>query len=216
MKVTKLSPVVVPWLVIVIWGAVLPAQAETWYVADECLSTLRRGEDITYKVIKSLSTGTRLEYLQEGETGWSRVRTESGQEGWMLTNTISRQPPAKMRVAEAEESRAKAERERDALRLELGQVKGRLRSQEKLEAELERVKKVSENALNLEESNKHLTERVQVLEAQSKELAEEKNALERQSLTQFFLAGAGVLAFGFISGGILANRRRRSSIGNLY
>ncbi|MBF0426884.1 MAG: TIGR04211 family SH3 domain-containing protein [Magnetococcales bacterium] len=201
--------------VILLWGVTPPLWAETWYVADECTSTLRRGEDITYKIIKSLSTGTRLELLQDGAKGWSLVRTETGLEGWMLKNTLSTQPPARLRVAEAEEAREKAEKERDALRQELGQVKGRLRVQEKLEAELAHVKSVSENALNLEESNKRLTEQARALEVQSKELTEEKQLLEKQSVTQSFLAGAGVLALGFISGGILANRRRRGSYGSL-
>ncbi|MBF0153047.1 MAG: TIGR04211 family SH3 domain-containing protein [Magnetococcales bacterium] len=215
MKASELRPGIVLWLACLVWGVASPVQAETWYVADECTSTLRRGEDITYKVIKSLSTGTRLELLQDGEKGWSLVRTETGLEGWMLKNSLSKQAPARLRVDEAEEARAKADKERDALRLEVGQLKTRLRSQEKLEAELERVKSVSENALSIEESNKRLTEQVRTLEAQSKELAEEKQLLEKQSLTQSFLAGAGVLAMGFISGGILANRRRRSSFGSL-
>ncbi|MBF0177008.1 MAG: TIGR04211 family SH3 domain-containing protein [Magnetococcales bacterium] len=215
MKVIKERPGVVPWLAVFVWGFSATVQAETWYVADECISTLRRGEDITYKVVKTLSTGTRLEYLQKGSKGWSLVRTDSGLEGWMLTNTLTKEPPARLRVAEAEEARIKADQERDALRQELGQVKNRLRSQEKLEAELDRIKKVSENALNLEESNKSLTERVHTLETHTKELSEEKAALEKQSLTQSFLAGAGVLALGFISGGILAGRRKRGSYGSL-
>jgi len=79
------------------------AQAETRYVSDELTITVRSGEDSSYRVLKELKAGTKVELLNENsETGYSRIRTPDGTEGFSLTRYLMNQTPARVRAAELE------------------------------------------------------------------------------------------------------------------
>ena len=74
------------------------AFAETGYVADELIITLRQGQGNQYKIIRTLKTGTPMEILEKGDT-YFRVRIPSGEEGYVLRQYVSMQTPKPVVIA---------------------------------------------------------------------------------------------------------------------
>ena len=81
--------------------SVLPATADTRYVGDELVITLRAGKSSQHKIVKTLKTGTALEVLEEDET-YLKVRIQDGSEGYVLRQYVSSDPPKTQRIAELE------------------------------------------------------------------------------------------------------------------
>ena len=80
---------------------VLPVDADTRYVGDQLLITLRQGKSTKHKILKTLKTGTPLEVLEEDES-YFKVRTTDGVEGYVLRQYISYNPPKTQRIEELE------------------------------------------------------------------------------------------------------------------
>ncbi len=204
------------WIICLTW-MVWPGcdlHAETRYVSDEFRITMRKGPAASFKVVRMLKTGMSLELLERDPSGWDKVRAQNGAVGWVLRRFTSGSIPAKFQLREAVEARQKAETERDELREQVRRLKSQVGSEEKLKKDLARVKRISSNALKLEQENEELSQKVRKLERDLKKVSDSKRLLERQSDTLNFLAGAAVLILGLIGGAILA-RRRRSSYGEL-
>ena len=214
-----------------------PAEADTRYVGDQLIVTLRLGESTKHKILKTLKTGTPVEVLQEGET-YMKVRTNDGTEGYVLRQYISSNPPKSQRID-------KLEIEKNALQKkinELQNAKITLEKQlngieEKYKSEFsELTTKSSEIEQNFEKvsnSERLITEKYNTLVAQSENvvaIAQERDQLLQKNnklttgmkmlqeknekfadsrMIKWFLAGGGVFFFGWITGRISRKKRSR-------
>lgn len=92
--------------------AAAAAAQETRYVSDEIAIVLRdtpRAEGAARGVVNS---GTRVTVLSVDEgSGYARVRTGDGREGWMLQRHLKSEPTARDRVQRAEKDLAAAQAE---------------------------------------------------------------------------------------------------------
>lgn len=208
----------------------LPAAAqepagEVRYVTDRLSITLRAGPGTGFRILRTLPSGTRLVVLEtDPASGWSRVRTEGGLEGWALARYLMPEPAARERLARAEAAAARAreraaalaervralEAERDAARREAAAQEARA---DKAERELARVRKVSADALRLADEHQRLKRRVLDLERELRLAHEENDALRDRTARDWFMVGAGVLLVGILVGLVLPRIRwrRRSS-----
>ena len=88
------------------------AAQDTRYVSDEIAIVLRdtpRAEGAARGVV---NTGTRVTVLSVDEgSGYARVRTGDGREGWMLQRHLKSEPVARERVQRAEKDLAAAQAE---------------------------------------------------------------------------------------------------------
>ncbi|MBF0183699.1 MAG: TIGR04211 family SH3 domain-containing protein [Magnetococcales bacterium] len=205
-----------PLLLLLACATATPLQAENGYAVDDCRILMRRGPETRYKIVQMLKIGEEMEILEDDrESGWARVRaTASGLEGWVLRRLISPEMPPQVQLDTIRETLRRAEEERTRLRVENEELRKRVGSQEKLEAELARIRKISQNALEIERENESLSQKVRHQEQEMKQLADDNRILERQTDTSFFLAGSAVLVVGMITGAVLA-RRRRTTFGSL-
>ena len=74
--------------------------AQTAYVTDEFKITLRSGESATHRILRMLPTGEQVTVLSSNpDTGYSKVRTSGGAEGFVLTRQLVDQPVARDRLA---------------------------------------------------------------------------------------------------------------------
>ena len=65
------------------------AHAESVWVSDQFEIMLRTGPSNSNAIQRMLGSGTKLETLEtDAETGYSRVRTAAGTEGWVLTRYL--------------------------------------------------------------------------------------------------------------------------------
>ena len=80
------------------------ALAESRYVSDTLEITMRSGKGTSFGITRMLRSGTRLEVLDEDKkTGYTKVRTKSGKEGWVLSRFLMKSPAARDRLANAED-----------------------------------------------------------------------------------------------------------------
>ena len=175
-----------------------------------------------------VKVGEELDILElDRALGWDFVRvSRNGREGWILHRYIEPEPPPKAQLKASKEAQRLAEEERDRLRVELETLHERMRievetlqkqvgAEKKLADELARVQKISRNALEIDQQNEELSLKVRHMEKEITRLTDDNRLLERESDSIFFLAGAVVLIVGFISGAVIARRRRSSPFGSL-
>jgi len=205
-------------------------QAETRYITDEFKVTMRKGESATHRILKMLPTGAAVSVISSNQkTGYSKVRTEDGKTGYVLTHQLVDAPVAREQLvklqARLEELEAKPgelgaklsalQNEHTALQsahAELQKIK------QEIEAEFEAIKRTSANAVRISNERNELRSRVAALTRESEDLKQEKRELENGNAQRWFLIGAGVITGGILLGLILPRlriRRRRDSWGSL-
>lgn len=193
------------------------AHAEARYVTDRVTITVRSGEGSDYRVLESLSSGAEVEILSENQgTGYARVQTPDGTEGYVLSRYLISDKPAQLRLTEtqSELEALREETESDDTRKELSELRSEYQSlklqYDTLEFEnvqlSQRLDSVNENAANvvsLMDERDEALQRANRLSTELDELRVEKMALENHSDKKWFMAGAGVLILGIVVGIIL-------------
>lgn len=215
----------------------LPATADTRYVSDELIITLRQGKSTQHKIIKTLKTGTPLEVLEEGKT-YLKVRTTDGTEGYVLRQYITTAPPKAQRIKELETLNSSLQKKISHLEDESSDIKNKFATGEDthkqvlsaLNAKYEAAEQELQQTVSREQV---LTEKYNTLQAQSEnviEIAAERDQLQQQNnrlendnsallqrnkklsnsrMIKWFLAGGGVFFFGWLIGKISRKKRRR-------
>jgi len=200
------------------------ANAQAAWVTDQFEITLRTGPSTSNAIRVSLASGTRLEVLEnDADSGYSRVRTGGGTEGWVLTRYLMNEPSAREQLAELRQRLSSATDEGSTLAVQLNEVQGEFREAEQTNASLEREKQVLENELEeirrtaanvlaINSRNQELQEKLTNNEIETDRLSEEVRMLSGQSNRGWFITGALVLLGGIVLGLILPKMRwqRRS------
>ena len=76
------------------------AYAEDVWISDQFEVMLRTGPSTTNAIERMLPSGTPLEAVErDDETGYTRVRTANGAEGWVLSRYIMTEPGAREQQA---------------------------------------------------------------------------------------------------------------------
>ena len=198
------------------------AWAETVYVSDVIKLTVRSGPGNEHKSIAVTESGQQVELITSGQE-WSLVRLANGTEGYVLARYLTTVPPGRFQFLQlqekiktltaqaaglAEESkRLKAENEKLAAAVAGGHEQiGSLRSEYetfKQEASdfVDLKARTDAQAAEMEQKNKQIA----ALEAQSDDVY-------RTTYLYWFLAGAGVLFAGFLTGYSVKRQRWKSSL----
>jgi SH3 domain protein len=186
------------------------ALAETVYVDDTLYAPIRSGEGTQYRILHSgVRSGTPLELIERSESGYSRVRTPDGIEGWMITRYLTETPIARERLESTNRQLTQSRETVSSLRNELATVTEErdtlLNSEGNLEAragrlsqELQEIKTVAADALNLNQRNEELRNENQKIRNELEVLAAEKERLEANTDSDFMLIGAGLVLLGII------------------
>lgn len=199
---------------------------EKRYVTDTLFLQLRTGPSQEHRILRALPSGEHLVVIEhhDPDTGYTKVRSPQGQEGYVLTRFLVDEPIAKEKLilTSRELDKIKAElitsqQQRNEYRLELNQIKSERanlsQSSSELEKELERITGISANALSLDERNRSLTQRNQELEIQLEAISAENEQLRYDSRNTFLLYGGGLIALGIFAGLVLPSLRGKSSSG---
>ena len=200
------------------------AGAQSAWVSDQFEVTLRTGPSTSNAIRVSLPSGTRLEILeQDRESGYTRVRTVGGTEGWVLTRYLMSEPSAREQLEELTSQLSSAAERGSSLTSQLDAVRGeyadaedqiqRLEAEKQaLTAELAEIRRTAANVLAIDRQNNELQEKVTNSEIEIDRLNEEIRGLSSQSNRNWFITGALVLLGGALLGLILPRMRwqRRS------
>ena len=103
-RIRKIKFMLLFALLIALSISVGSTHADTRYVSDMLILTLREGQGSQYKAIRTLRTGTPIEVLEESAR-YFRVRTQEGEEGWVEKQYISPEEPKAVisRIEEGDE-----------------------------------------------------------------------------------------------------------------
>jgi len=202
----------------------VPATAATIYVSDQFTVPLRRGPSSGHKIVNAgLPSGMALEVLGEDKAaGYTQVRTPNGTEGWIETQFLTTEPAAKDRLVVANRRVEQLEGQLKALREEYQQARGAGKESEgrasdlgkqteKLQAELNEIRRVSATSIANYEENKQLKADNQSLQTQVTQLTERVRQLERDVMLRWLLAGGGLVLLGLILGAWIKSRPKRST-----
>lgn len=192
----------------------------TRYVSDELEIALRTGMGLEYRIRNMITSGTRLQVLENDDSGYSKVVTEDGVEGFVLTRYLSSSPSASERLAAAEQRVVTLELELAAHKEEIeqlnlqytdsdGQNASLKETAQRLSKELDDLRRTASSAMALENENRQLKEKLQQIDHEIQALSIENNTLKDKSAKNWFLVGAAVLFGGILLGLIMPSLRMR-------
>lgn len=195
------------------------AAQEVYYVNDELTITMRRGESTQHQIIRTLTSGTKLEISEtHKETGFSFARTEDGTEGWVLTRFLTDQPAAKQRLETANKKIKQLNKELSKLRNDLKETSAKHSSLDKTSSQLEKsnkqlstelaqIKETSRNAIAISEDNTKLREKIIRLDTDLQAMEQQNSVLKDRSARDWFITGTIITIIGILIG-LLVPRMR--------
>ena len=188
------------------------ARAEPAWVSDQFEITLRSGPSTSNAIQRMLESGAQVEVLErDRETGYSRVRTAGGTEGYVLTRYLMSEPSAREQLAtltnqltDAASRGTSMNSQLQAIRAEQDAAKRQISTLEReksdLEKELAEIKRTAANVLSIDNQNKQLREQLEAANIRVTSLEQENRELGSQTTRYWFLAGALVLVVGMVLG----------------
>ncbi|MEJ2256071.1 MAG: TIGR04211 family SH3 domain-containing protein [Woeseiaceae bacterium] len=188
------------------------ASAESAWVTDEFEITLRSGPSTSNAIELMVSSGTELEVLErDAESGYTRVRTQGGTEGWVLTRYLMGEPSAREQLETLTSRLTNANSRGTSLNSQLAAIREEhdaatrqiaTLEQEKaaLESELAEIRRTAANVLSINEQNESLMEQLTAAQIRADTLEQENRTLASQTTRYWFIAGALVLLVGMLLG----------------
>lgn len=204
-------------------GVALPVFGQTTrYVSDHITVLLRSGPSLENRIVQSLSAGDKLVVLSRNEdSGYAHVRVVgNGKEGWLLTRFLMSRPSARSQLNAMQERLGDARSRVDSLQTQVTTLQQKVqRTQAKLETtmatarkatnQLQKIRAVSANAIQLRNANQQLKGRVADFQERINRLAMEKKQVVSQQRQRWFLVGGAVLFGGILIGLIAPHTKRK-------
>jgi len=199
-------------LLLTLMAASSYAAVEKRYVSDKLWLQLRSGPGSDFRILKALPSGEHLIFMEQTEDlNYTKVTTDKGVEGWVLTRFLEKEPVAKEKLILSQRELVKVQAELNTLKKHskaLSQEKSTLsgdrssltRDKKNLQKELKRIKDISANALQLDSKNTKLTKRNQELEIQLETLTADNTRLQDNKERTFMIIGGGLIILGLILG----------------
>lgn len=199
------------------------------FITDELKVMLRSGTSTRHQIVQQIASGTAVTVLDsDAQTGYTKVRTPSGNVGWVLTRYLSNSAPPRQQLAITEKKLSELENTVNQLRRELGtagtqrntaeqQLQKLTEANATLTQQLAEIRRISGNAVQMAEQNRELKNRITELDRENQLMRQENVSLKDRSKRDWFIVGAIVVVFSMLFG-ILLTRirwRKRSSWGDL-
>lgn len=198
-------------LVCVLFTTSAAFAAPAW-VTDQFEITLRSGPSTSNAIQLMIDSGLRLEVLErDTDSGYSRVRTPGGTEGWVLSRYLMSEPSAREQLAKLTSQLTNANSRGSSLDAQMKAVKAEYDSANKQIAKLERekaavekelaeIKRTAANVLAINDQNKSLMDQLAAAQIRGDTLEQENRSLSGQTTRYWFMAGALVLLVGIMLG----------------
>lgn len=197
-------------LLVFLFSASTQAQ-DLRYISDTQYVQVRSGAGNDYRIIhRGIPSGTRLTVSRVSEDGdWSEITTESGTSGWVRSQYLMAEAPARNQVDAAvarAEQMAAANAELAQELTELKTVRVALESDvdnadsslQTLAEELVQLRQISGRSLQLDADNRRLVEEAENLRVQADMLGAENQRLQENLRSSAFLDGALAVLLGVV------------------
>ena len=193
----------------------LAAFGEPAWVSDQFEVMLRTGPGTDNAIQLMIGSGTELDVLeQDDESGYSRVMTSGGTEGWVLSRYLMTEPGARAQLETFTRQLVGVTAERTSLESQLGAIRGENESAKRRIGELERdktdlqteiddIRRTAADTLAIHSQNRNMQQLLTDAEIRVSMLEQENDSLVSQNTRNWFIAGALVLFGGVLLGLIL-------------
>ena len=215
-------------LALLILSPLISSAATTRYVSDQLEIIMRDGQGVKFAIKKVLTSGDRLDLIETDSSGYSKVRTIEGVEGWVLTRYLMNTPSARNLVTDSEQKVVNLELELAETKEELQNLSTKVttsdsesmtmkETSQRFKKELDSLKVTASSSIALSNENIQLKEKIQQTDIRMQGLVLENTAMKNSESQSWFLTGVAVLLGGIILGLILPRLRlqRKNSWGNI-
>ena len=188
-------------------------QAEERYITDIVYVPLRAGPGNEYRILhRGLRTGTRMTVLEaDAGNSYSKVSMSDGTEGFILSQYLVSQTPARERLPKEQEKNKQLNTELAKLRVELKQkeselstkstdLKNTTRMLDEKTTELVALREATADPLALDRRNKQLMEENLRLKNNLEVIQAENTQLVRNNSIRWYLYGGGTILIGILLG----------------
>lgn len=184
------------------------AQESRW-ISDVLYVPMRKGPSNQHTILhRGLKSGTRLSLIQSEES-WSQVKLENGDIGWVPNQYLAEEPIAALKLDSAaqkaqrsDERYQQAAAQLKALKDENESLKKQLSNAEQgssaLSSELNQIKQISANAIDLNDNYQQLAKDHQLLQTELDVAQAENERLKKEDSQTWFMYGAGAVALGVL------------------
>ncbi|MDR4516274.1 MAG: TIGR04211 family SH3 domain-containing protein [Nitrosomonas sp.] len=197
------------------------AAAEQRYVTDYFEITLRTGPSGNHTIQRMIKSGAALEVIEQNEeNGYSKVRTNGGIEGWVLSRYLMREPAARVQlenlvkqITSKEPQSSSIRNQLNLIKTEYDNVKNRIlhleNEKKQLQDRLNEIKSTAANVLAIDAENKQMHQKFVEAKSELKTLQEHYGALDKSNEREWFITGAMVMLGGLVLGLIIPKIRWR-------
>lgn len=196
-----------------LFAASIKAATETVYIRDEIYVPLRAGQSNEYRILhQGIRSGTVLERTEVNEeTGFSRVKTPNGLEGWIQNQYLITEPIARDRLRALQGQFVALQADYDTTQKNLaGEIQTATIAtasilqleQERvdLSTELNRITELAANVIQIDQQHESLQTEISALNQQIEDLeVVNANLLDTTNQT-WYMIGAGTIFLGLILG----------------
>jgi SH3 domain protein len=193
-----------------------PAYSAKNYVKGVQRVTFRVGAGTESKIIKMMDADSPVTLLEQGEQ-WAKVKDSEGNEGYILGRFLSSEIPTSLLYKWLKAKYGKLEKKHQELTNKKSDLKTSLKTKEKelknitseliiVQSSLDKLKSDSADYLGLESNFKRTNA---LLDDQNSKVIALESQLSKHNIF-WFLAGAGVLFFGWLVG-LQSKKSRHSS-----
>jgi SH3 domain protein len=178
---------------------------------------------VDHKILDMLPSGTPLTLLDgfnESEK-WTRVRTDDGKEGWVVTAYLTNDPPKgplleaarkelealRARYEELKEEIASSTADRARVSEEADEYRARLQA---VEQEFAAWKQANKDVIALRARAEALEKEQKIDRAELEHLRVENQSLQAREKFYWFFSGVVVLLLGWVLGYVYASSRHRA------
>jgi SH3 domain protein len=202
----------------------MASYAEYRWVKDSLYVPLRSGKGNQFRILDpGLKTGTRLTYIEtvvEGRDTWAKVKTADGVEGWVRNQYLMNEPTAALKLNQTLDKLKKIEAKNQDYKSQLNdtnkssvQLSSDLSDAKQqiqlLTQELNELKQISGDAINLHKNHQTLMQKHQLLQTGLDVYKADNQRLKDNSNQTFFLYGVGAVVVGVILTLIIPKLRGR-------
>ena len=186
-----------------------PTEGETRYVTDRIFTPIRTGPGGDYRIInKGIPSGTEVTYYGTTEDGvWAEVETRGGTRGYLREQYLQTDIPRANQLNALEAELAASQEQAATLQQNLDEAMAQLTSSDsdmsstaaaltETRAELAEIRRISANAIQLDQLTKELTSKLEDASAKNDLLKLENARLEDRVASNQRLEGVLYLLAG--------------------
>ena len=188
------------------------AYGEPAWVSDEFEITLRSGPSTSNAIQLMVGSGMQLEVLErDPDSGYSRVSTLAGTEGWVLTRYLMNERSAREQLESLSSELTNANSRGTSMGSQLTAIKSEYdaannsiatleREKAAVENELAEIRRTAANVLGINEQNQSLMDQLATAQIRADTLEQENRQLSSQTTRYWFMSGGLLLLVGIILG----------------